>query len=385
MKLSLRYRFIVIHLTLFLFQIVGCGTLSNENILPTPHVAPSTKSILQNGWFDDTPFWFSGLAFFDGHLYASSSRGLIKLSEGKISHVYQWSNVNEVTEEVFFDKANNLLWFRHVGLKKFIHFDGSNWVFVPLPINETTLSRGDVLRGFRLFSTSDTLFLQGREDLWEWNIKENNWQRLQMPKLNCHSDDSSTADIRCFVDIASTNNNLFAIIRRSYVFRLDGVMSRAEPTEKDSDIVLVRQDNEWNEISNQSGNYFFAKEVINGQNSVFILTYRNEIINISENGIALIKPPGKVQVLTSRADDSLLVSIENDGIYEYDGRWRKLFDSPYPSDIGEHFSYLAERGGKIVFAINYTYKTKQLPCNINNSSSMWVFDKDLLSCAFSED
>lgn len=384
MKLRSKYRFMIVNLTLFLFQIVGCGTLSNENILPVPDVAPATRTILEGGWFDAVSFGFTGLAFFNGHLYASSDRGLLEFSDGKLSRIYQWSNVNDILEEIAFDSANNLLWFRHAKLNKFINYNGTNWSFAPLPIDEKSLSRGDLLRGFQPFSTDEAFFLQGTEESWQWNTKENKWQRLSMPKQNCYVASSSVLDIRCFVGVAPTNNDLFVIMRRSDVLYVDGIMSRAEPTETDSDIVFFKQDNQWNEIPNNSGINFFTKKIINGQNSAFILTYRNQLIRVTKNEISLIEPLGKVEAMTTTTKGTLLVSIENNGVYEYDSRWHKLFDSPYPSDIGEHFSYLTERDGKVAFAINYSSKTKQLPCNIDNSASLWIFDKDSLTCAFKD-
>src|SRR5262245_2244478 len=285
-----------------------------------------------------TRFGYSGLAFFNQKLYASSNIGLLEYSSGALSRLYKWYDRDDVISGPWFDHANQSLWFLHNGINKLIRYDGKNWSMTDLPRPKEGYTRGYILKGFQGISTEIAFWLQGGNHAWRWDASKSVWEGEAMP------------DTGLFVSIAPVEDRVLVIMRHEYVpYIAESPFNRRD--KPDSDAVYFFQHGKWQEFPNKSGIKFFTRDIVIAKEAAYLLTKDGKLLRLSSSEIAPIESLGEVEAMTITASDNLLASFHNNGIYEYADGWRKKFSAPYPITEGEHWAYLSESNGQVALAI----------------------------------
>lgn len=118
----------------------------------------------------------------------------------------------------------------------------------------------------------------------------------------------------------------------------------------DSDVIYFF-DQEWKEVPNKVGAPFLADKIVVGKELAYILTRHDELLKVTPTGVARMETPGSCEAITATSTGSLLVSIRNDGIYEYGQGWLKKYSLPYSPTEPAHDSHLVESHGQVAFAI----------------------------------
>ncbi len=336
--------------------------------------------------FVHSGFSYTGLAFFNGRLYASSSIGLLEYENGKLSHLYRWNDGKydwtnetfEVIEDIALDKSHHSLWFFHSRFGKFIRFDGENWYFVDLPQIIGGYSRGDMLKGFNAFSTDSAFWFNIAGEAWRLNADKSSWNRqVRAPEKNCVVTTDTTMDIRCFVGIAPLQDKVLSIMHREYISGF------GNPTIGEikllPDRVYYEQNQNWQEVlPKDSVDDFVTKEVVAGKNAAFVKTWYGTLFRVTDVEITKIGTLGEVEAMTTTTAGNLLVSFRNNGIYEYDDKWQKRFPSPYSTNEPKHFTHLAESNGQIAIAIN---SERDGNFNALGQTTLWISDGNELRIA----
>jgi hypothetical protein len=328
------------------FLMCGCGSVarsqlnaSNPRIIPSKEIPRIVSAIPSYAGFS-----YSGLVFFDGKLYASSNIGLLEYEGGTLSRLYKWYDRDDVISGPWLDRANRSLWVFHDGINKLIRFDGKSWSATDLPRPKEGYTRGDLLRGFRGFSTDAAFWLQGGNHAWRWDAGKAAWVSEPTP------------DIGLFVSIAPIRDKVFVIMRHEYVpYIAESPFNRSE--KPNSDAVYFLQDGRWQELPNKSGVKFFAEDIVIGPEAAYILTRDSKLLRLTPSEIAPIESLGDVEAMAAASSGNLLVSSSNNGVHEYSNGWRKKFPPPYPPSEAEHWTYLAENSGQVAIAITSLTQT----------------------------
>ncbi len=320
--------------------IAGCATtLGIQSAFPTPRgLPPSEVPRIIRAIPSYTRFGYSGLAFFNGKLFASSNIGLLEYEGGSLSRLYKWNDKDDVVSGPWFDEANKSLWAFHNGIGKLIRFSGETWNAADLPRSKEGYTRGDMLRGFRGVSTASAFWLEGGSRAWRWETDKNIWVNEPTPETGL------------FVSVIPLNDRKFLLMRHRYApYIAESPFNR--PDKPNSDIPYFLQDGQWRELPDKSGIKFFTKDIVVSKMAAYILTEDGELLQLTTSQISPMEVLGEVEAMTVTTAGHLLIGIRNKGIYEYSGDWRKTFSSPYPSTEGEHWAYLAESEGQVAFAI----------------------------------
>lgn len=283
-----------------------------------------------------TRFSYSGLAFFNGKLYASSNFGLLEYESGRLSRLYKWDSRDDVISGPWLDSSHHSLWMLHEGLRKLIRYDGNSWVKMKRAEPKEGLTTGDVLQGYRGIASSNNFWLEGAGQAWRSVNDGNGW--LLEPGFGASG---SVAMIIPMED------------RILYIKRNKSVFSWAldkEPTSAQSDSVYYF-DNQWKQVPNRSGEKYYAEQTVSVGNRGFLRTRQGRLLLVTQTEVTLLESPGVCEALAVTSSGNLLASFVNLRVYEYTNTWRKLFSSPYPQTEGKHWAYLTESRGQVAFAI----------------------------------
>lgn len=305
-------------------------------------------------------FGYSGLAFFNGKLFASSNIGLLEYEDGLLSRLYKWDDKDDVISGPWFDEANRSLWTFHNKTNKLIRFDGKAWNAADLPRSQAGDTRGDMLRGLRGISTATAFWLESSGQAWQWEPGKNAW--LNEP----------TPEVGLFAGLAPLKDRKFLIMRHRYVSYLaESPLNR--PDKPNSDVPYFLQDGQWRELRGKSDIRFFTKDIVGSKDSTYILAEDGRLLRLTSSEITPVEVPGEVEAMTVTTARHLIVAIRNKGIYEYSDSWQKKFSHPYPLPDGEHRSYLAESEGQVAFAITSKAKmVSQEKWENNGRTTLWV-------------
>jgi hypothetical protein len=330
----------------------GCGLVPGKrNFRPEPEIASPQEAKTLADDARHSGFSYTGLAFYNGKLYASSSIGLLEYEGGKLSKLYRWGNGQfDVIEELASDKANGFLWASHSESRKFVRFDGANWSFVDLPAVAGGYSRGEALRGFDHFGTNAGFWLHNAAGAWRWS--NGSWVlEVSAPTKNCSeavADDEN--DIRCFAAGVPVGGKILTIMHRERIHENRALVDTSVPNP--SDRVYFRSGSKWREVPGGPAVNFVTEKVVVTDDAAFIKSFYGELFRVTDTEITAIEPLGEVEAMTATTSGNLLVSFRNVGIHEYVDGWVKRFPPPYGPDEPEHFTHLAESDGKVAIAIS---------------------------------
>jgi hypothetical protein len=274
-------------------------------------------------------FSYSGIAFLNGKLYAASNIGLLEYDSSSLSKIYKWYDKDDVVSGPWPDHGDRALWAFHNGLGKLVYFDGKTWGLRDLPQPKEGFTRGDFLRGFVGVSDDSDFWLKVGDNVWRWN-HHGAWEKENVP---------GTAVLINFAPLKG---------RRLYVVRNDPFLN----SDQGSDVILSREGDQWREVPRQEGLKLSTAGVAVSGGRAFLMTEEGTLFLITPSDINPIEAPGYCEAITTTTQGTLLASFRDKGIYEFTGSWHQEFPSPYTSDQGEHWAYLAESDGRVAFAIS---------------------------------
>ncbi len=327
-------------------------------------------------FFGIRPFSFTGLAFYRDRLFAGTDRGLFEIVDGKLVRRFDWSGRNDVIEELFFDRVNNCLWLRIPTIEKFVRYDGEHWSFIELP--ETFGTRGESLHGFRMFNSDSRLYIHSSWAIWEWDDPGSKWRPVSLPDINCSGEKPGEPPV-CFVDATATENMLFAVFRKGTTARLESMLTD-QPGENESDYLLYRNGDTWEQIPNELGKFFFVKEVAGGHGGAYLLSTKNELFSVSSRGFTELPSPGEIESIASSTTGNLLVSVKNGSVFEFTTTWENRAGIDLQTTVPRTFVGMTEDKGKIAYSRSYSNGSERRDCNIGQETSLWIIEDGNAQC-----
>lgn len=320
-------------------------------------------------------FGYSGLAFYSNRLYASCNIGLLEITNGTVSKVYQWNKADSVVDGPWLDFAHGKLWIWRVGDDCLGFFDGNTWKSTAMPQpKHGYVTRGDVLSGCRGVSDSNSFWLDWVGNAWSWNNSRKKWEE--------------PIDLTIF-----TNGNRSGTLERMFLASDKPFIAvRYEPGWE----ILGREHNQnlvgdtfhyfdkgWQRIPDNSKKSFFTEQMVSVGGRGFARTIDGEILQIDPSGVSQIESPGFCEVLAVTSADTLLASFRDAGIYEFVNKWQLRFKAPYPSNEGEKWVHLAESDGQIALATDPVPQLRDGKTIFTSTAGLWFFDgKELVKIKF---
>jgi hypothetical protein len=355
---------------------LNCSWWKHDELSPEPRKA--TTGLLKP-WLDLglRPFTIGPLGFYKNSLFAASDRGLFEAKEGRFVARYNWLNSNDVIEELYYDRTNDLLWLRHATIGKLVRFNGDKWSFVDLP--QAVELRGSMLTGFQMFNSNSELYIYSENDIWRWDNSASKWRAVILPPTNCTGQRPGEPP-ECFVAAGALGDNtVFAVIRRGTISRSASVLPE-NPDINTSDFVVYNRKNSWITVPNTPNKYFFSKSVLSGNDEIFVLSTKNELFSITQDGIKQIPSIGEIDAIQTTSKGNLLVSVRNDGIFEFDNAWIKQADVHLTLREPLRIVHLAEMDGQISFSVSNTSDPIIQECNTGLKTSLFIIDSAGTQC-----
>lgn len=368
----MRRSYLVLGILLFSLIVESCSFTERD---PKPVPTESKSLLLYSGpFFGLRSFTITGIVFMEDRLFAGSERGLFEIIDGKIATRFNWMPEWDVIENPFYDRVNKSLWFEHTGFNKFIRFDGENWAFISLPNEER--SRGDALAGFTMFNSHDSLYAYSPQGIWRWD-KLSGWQKQLINGLNCAGERPGELK-QCFIMAGAAGDDLVAVIRHNASQM--SILLPVAPNDTQYDQICLLNKGVCIDIPNPDGHTFFIKNIASGDSKAYIQTYSNELFSVTANGIDRLPSPGKIDQILQTSNQTLLVSLDNGDILEFNGKWDRRQTGIGMQESTEKSAYLAEWNGKIAYAISAFEGTVPGNCSIRGQSALWILQSNQSQC-----
>lgn len=289
---------------------------------------------------DDTPFGYSGLAFYLGKLYASTNVGLLEVEDGRVSHIYRVQKEHSVVSGPWLDPADRLLWMMDDQTFQMMHFDGSTWVRVKMPIpNKGYYSRSDI--GVVPTGNSNGFWLAAGGSVWRWNPSKNSWDPVSQP-----SHATTAKEFGELIGVLPLPGKVLFIMRRQ---SLPFLLKAGERF--DSDIVVVDDDG-WRPISMDGNSAFLAEKWVVAGNSGYFCAKDGSLFEVTIQKIQKLAAPGDCEAIAEDESGALITSFRQLGVYKYDHRWISLISHPYASGQGDYRAYLTVSGSKLAYVVS---------------------------------
>lgn len=287
-------------------------------------------------------FSLSGVSFFDSELYVGTNLGLVEISDGKPARLYQFQSSDSVVSGPWLDRANHLLWATDDHTNELMRFDGNKWTRMPEPVPaKGYYSRGDVLEGLRTIGNSEGFWLAAAGTAWRWDSSALRWQPITLAQP---ADYSSVADVIGVLPIGET---ALLIVRHEL---LPFLPRKNEDFSSDE---LVGSGNPAAAPLPRDGGAFLADTWTVSEDAGYICTKARNLIRVTKEHIAPLDAPGACEAVTTDDNLNLLVSIRSKGIFRYaQGQWTHIAESPYPTGLGDYWTYLSASSGQLALAID---------------------------------
>jgi len=312
------------------------GLLAQEpERLPRERVDAIIRSLPER-----VPFGFTGLAFHDGRLFATSNIGVFVLEDRRMRALYRWGEEHEHTSNPWRDPANDALWLQHETRSELLRLDDEGWHAVPWPKKRKGYySRADALSGFAGVSHPDGFWLLGGGELWRWEAERSRWTSEEIP--------DSKGGIVAFAPLPS---GPVCIMRNQLA--IGDVVTSGEP-----DTVHASSDDGW-EVLDSPKRRFFAEGLVALDKSAFVRTNQGRLFEVTSSGVVRVSAPGVCEVMARSTTGRLLASFPGEGIFVREGDdWRRLYPSPLPAEE-EHFVFLAGSENLVAYATSSTPELK---------------------------
>ena len=289
-------------------------------------------------------FSLSGITFFNSKLYVGTNLGIIEVSGGKPTELYQFQSSDSVVSGPWIDKANNRLWAVDDHTGELLSFDGKAWTRMakPLPA-KGYYSRGDVLEGMQPIGSANGFWLASAGSAWKWDSASNQWQ-LIAGNLAQPEDYKRVNEI---IGVLPIDRTVLLIIRHE---PLPFLVRAGEDFPSDEVVVAS---NPASSGIRRIGEPFLADTWTVTQDAGYICSKDQRLFRITDQANAQLSAPGPCESVSADDDSNLLVSIRTKGVFRYAmGKWTLVAASPYPSGEGEYWTHMSASSGQLALALD---------------------------------
>jgi len=308
-----------------------------------PRVVAATKlSELVKRLPQSAHFSLSGLSFFDGKLYVGTNLGIVEVSRGAVTRLYQFQRSDSVVSGPWLDRIDHMLWATDDHTNELLRFDGSKWARMREPVPaKGYYSRGDVLEGVRPIGNAEGFWLAAAGSAWRWNHGALEWRQVSLP----HPSDSTNAgDVIGVLPIGERELLLVRhqllpfLLRKDEEFLSDELVSSGDSTATP----LARD-----------GKSFLADNWTVSADAGYICTKAQDLIRVTKERVAPMDAPGACEAVATDDNLNLLVAIKSKGVFRHaQGQWTLVAESPYPTGVGEYWTHLSASSGQLAIAID---------------------------------
>ncbi len=288
-------------------------------------------------------FSYSGAGFFNDKLYASSNIGLLEVTDGAITNVFQPQKEDSVVSGPWIDFANRRLWIKDDHTNELLNFDGSKWQRIPMPQpRQGYYTRGDVLEGIKPIATKEGFWIAAAGNVWIWDANTQVWRSIPLTQRTPKNQDRNEV-----IGVLAAQGKLLTIVRHE---PLSYLVRRGESFQSDTIEGIDGIDGGSSGPIQQEQGYFAETWTVAGESS-YICTQTGSLLRVTTEKISEVKVPGECENITTDGAD-LIASFRSKGVFRLKGdTWSQLATHPYPSGAGEYWVHLAANGGRIALAI----------------------------------
>lgn len=308
-----------------------------------PKVVTATKiSALIKSLPEAAHFSLSGLSFFDGKLYVGTNLGMVEVSAGKVTRLYQFQSWDSVVSGPWLDRADHLLWGMDERTHELLRFDGNRWTRMRLPVPaKGYYTRGDVLEGVQPIGNAKGFWISAGGTAWSWDGGAAEWRQIPFTDP---TDQTHTAEV---IGVLPIGEHAFVIIRHEL---LPFLLRKDEDFQSDE---VVGPDGATATRVARDGKPFLADTWTASGDAGYICTKAGKLIRVTKERVAPMDAPGACEAVATDDDLNLLAAIKGKGIFRYtQGEWTLVADSPYPSGAGEYWTHVSAASGQLAIAID---------------------------------
>jgi hypothetical protein len=308
-----------------------------------PKVITAAKlSALVKGLPEAAHFSLSGLSFFDGKLYVGTNLGMMEVSAGKVTRLYQFQSWDSVVSGPWLDRAEHLLWAMDERTHELLRFDGNKWTRMRLPVPaKGYYSRGDVLEGVQPIGNAAGFWITAGGTAWKWDGGALEWRQIPF------TDPSYLTSTAAVIGVLPIGERAFLIVRHEL---LPFLLRKDEDFQ--SDELVGSDDTTATEISRDGKPFLADTWTVSGE-AGYICSKSRELIRVTKERVVPMGAPGACDAVATDDDLNLLAAIKGKGIFRYTrGEWTLVADSPYPSGAGDYWTHLSASSGQLAIAID---------------------------------
>jgi hypothetical protein len=288
-------------------------------------------------------FSLTGVSFFCSDLYVGTNLGIVEISNGATTRLYQFQSEDSVVTGPWLDKADRLLWATDDDTNELLRFDGFKWTRMQEPVPaKGHYTRGDVLEGVRPIGNAEGFWIAAGGTAWKWDSGTLKWLQIvgNLPPPSDYSENE-------IVGVLPVGQTALLVVRQQPLaftlnagedFLSDELVSPAEPTAPP-----IARD----------GKAFPADTWAATEDAGYICTKDGNLIRVTTEHVAPLEAPGSCETVSSDGSSNLLASIRSKGIFRYaEGKWMLLAGSPYASGAGKYWTYVSASSGQLAVAID---------------------------------
>lgn len=287
-------------------------------------------------------FSYTGLAYFDGKLYAGTNVGLLEIEGDHVTRLFCTQKWDSVVSGPWVDVADHLLWLMDDHTHELLSFGGGQWNRVAMPTpGKGYYSRGDVLEGVRPLGNPRGFWMASASSAWKWDNGARHWNMENMPGLAMTADRSDD-----LIGVLPVGGQLLLILRHEPLAFL------VKPDEEfQSDSVMIKG-GDWHDIPTRQPLRFFAEQWVVAGDSGYVCTRTGSVLRVTTQAISLVDTPDACETLAIGPGDVLLGSFRTKGVYQSDGvSWKLQAIHPYPSGAGQYWTHLSASGKQMALMI----------------------------------
>lgn len=302
----------------------------------------------------------TGIRFFNEKIYLSTSKAILEFNGERLDRLYKCRRADwDVFEPVGTDRISQKLWFYNYRDHQLLQLGGANWSSQDIPplTKPDYYSREDVNVGFVGFDYNGEFLLLNKSRFSMANQQrawiyggEKKWTAIELPWMDCSFGNSERVIAKgCLIELGPVENELCAVLNGDLIGQN---VAKGKPVLEEflpqTDIVACKSGSSWRVLNPQGTPEFFSDKVVSRYNAMYASTSDGNIFRITTAGPESIPTLGKVDAISVSSEGNLLVWFARQGIYEWRGEWKKLYDSPFESDSNLQGKLIEESGGTIV-------------------------------------
>ena len=139
------------------------------------------------------------------------------------------------------------------------------------------------------------------------------------------------------------------------------------------DSIYYSTNKSWNCVSN-TATKFFTLETVATLDKGYLRTTAGDLFEVSALGVSKLEAPGFCQALASTANGRVLAVFRGQGIFQLDGRWRRLLGIPFSDTGGNYLVLLAGQEGRVALALHPLPKLVGTAATYISEPGLWVSD-----------